>query len=384
MFLFIAFYCYKWRQYLMLKKIIVSTSEDDGNITRSNTQLQLTATRHKRVHSQSATVAIASVQVHSVVSETPLTTIAGMCNEDEQNIDEKEYDNNVHRYLEDIGLGNLYNKERFKKYHCETLMDLRDMRQYELELLGIKSATDKITFVKSIEKLTLRLFFEQDIKLEEYYEIFVEHHFESVSELCDLKRYELRQMQISNIEHQTIILEGIETILINERCINVKPGDPRSIDGDTDLYDQLVPNEDVIQRVIAHVIQCCDDQCGFDIYQVLAIRYYDTNSRAIKGKRWLSKIGIYQEFISLPPFIHALFVFIIVGLAQTVGISVVSFKLLDAYFSEGHFEDICQMEASRWNNVYSLRMLSFIFALTITFYVSILMNKMDHSGLYAI
>eukprot|EP01084_Bolivina_argentea_P249358 417395_1 len=164
---------------------------------------------------------------------------------------------------------------------------------------------------------------------------------------------------------------------------NIEPGDPRRIDNDQELIEQLAEGEDMVQLTLAHAIQCCDDGEGLDIYQILAVRYFDIESRRISGRRPFQKIGCNCEIIAISPFINAAFVSIIVGLAQTIGITVVIWKILYAYF-DGLEDDqeMCVMDAWRWNEVYSLKMLSFLLSLIIAFYVSIVLNNMQHSGLY--
>eukprot|EP01084_Bolivina_argentea_P282944 484457_1 len=164
----------------------------------------------------------------------------------------------------------------------------------------------------------------------------------------------------------------------------VEPGDARRIDDDEDFFKQIVENEDAVQTVIAHAIQCCDDQEGMDIYQVLAIRYHDKQSREIRGRKPFAKIGINIEFVAISPFLQTLFIAIIVGLAQTVGITVVIYKLFMAFFAHAITDEFCSMEAKRWNDVYSLKMLSFLLSLIITFYVSVIMGTIQHSGMYEI
>eukprot|EP01084_Bolivina_argentea_P174180 301707_1 len=180
----------------------------------------------------------------------------------------------------------------------------------------------------------------------------------------------------------------IEMIPINELNINNKEKMEFKygrIDGDKDIVDQLKPNyDDVVQLVLAHAIQCCEDQSGLDIYQVLSMRYYDEESQTVRGIKPFKRCGCHVEFISISPFVKTLLIAIVAALAQTMGISIVIYKLFVSYFSDGITEDLCPMLKSRWNAVYSLKILSFLLSLIITFHISIQIDKMQHSGLYEI
>eukprot|EP01083_Nonionella_stella_P000378 1088_1 len=156
----------------------------------------------------------------------------------------------------------------------------------------------------------------------------------------------------------------------------------RRIDQDTSLAQQVGDHEDVVQLVLYHALKCCEDQDGFDIYQVLALRYYDRESRTIRGRKPFKRIGCDCEVIAVSPFMQAAFIALVIGLAQTFGTSVVVWRLVYPFLQEGITDDTCVMDASRWNALWSLKMLSFIFSLIILFHISIQMNKLEHSGLY--
>eukprot|EP01084_Bolivina_argentea_P130710 230753_1 len=105
--------------------------------------------------------------------------------------------------------------------------------------------------------------------------------------------------------------------------------DIRRLETDRTLIQQLNDNEDAVQLVLKHAIQSCIDQNGFDLYQVLAVRYYNAASRKITGIKPFSKIGINIEFISLSSFSRTVFTAIIIGLTQTFGITVVVYNLME-------------------------------------------------------
>eukprot|EP01084_Bolivina_argentea_P103646 185619_1 len=154
----------------------------------------------------------------------------------------------------------------------------------------------------------------------------------------------------------------------------------RRIDTDKNFAEQLEENEDIIQLMLAHAIASCEEQQGLDVHQVLAIRYYDEQSRQITGTRPFQKIGVNAEFISISPYDRALFIAIVATLSQIMTVTVVVCKLLYRYFTE----EICSMEESRWNDVYSLKMISFLMSLIITFHISIALTNIQHDGLYKI
>ena len=89
--------------------------------------------------------------------------------------------------------------------------------------------------------------------------------------------------------------------------------------------------EDAVQLVLEHATQCSEDQEGFDIYQVLALRYYDNESRSIRDRKPLKRIGIQWKFMSISPFAISLFMGIVVALAQAAGTSIVIWKLMYPY-----------------------------------------------------
>eukprot|EP01084_Bolivina_argentea_P153879 268285_1 len=161
----------------------------------------------------------------------------------------------------------------------------------------------------------------------------------------------------------------------------------RVINQDEEFINQLKYNEDVIQLVLLHAIQCCEDRNGFDIYQCLALRFYDKESRKVRSVRPFYKIGFNAEFIAISPFIRTLLIATIIALAQTLGIGVVVYRLFYQFFTfevNDEFFQVCDMNASRWNELWSLKVLSFLMSLVITFYVSVIMDKMHNGGLYAI
>eukprot|EP01084_Bolivina_argentea_P266657 452356_1 len=187
----------------------------------------------------------------------------------------------------------------------------------------------------------------------------------------------------NDVSNQTNLLQAI---IVNED--NKDDGLNRILDADKDILDELdiKSEEHVIQRVLRHAITSCKNQEGLDIYQVLAIRWYDKDeSRTVKGSKPFKRIGWHIEVISISPFVRTLIIAAIIGFGQTMGISIVIYKLLDAYFSENNgFEDMCKMEALRWEKVFSLRILSFTLSLIVTCYITIAMGTIQHAGLYEI
>ena len=116
-------------------------------------------------------------------------------------------------------------------------------------------------------------------------------------------------------------------------------------------------------------------------------RFYDDESREIHGSRPLLKIGINTEFISISPFAQTLIGAVIVALSQTMGTSIVIFKLWRDFielYKDEEVERICNMDQARWQEVYSFKILSFLMALVLSFYVSRTLENIQHSGLYEI
>eukprot|EP01084_Bolivina_argentea_P130384 230164_1 len=363
---FIIYYLYHCKKYYDSKP---TSKHKAVGTQRSNTQIEMT---HQTVPSQSTKI-------------VPTAGIAKSKGDDDDSKSELGSDvteeKEIQLFFKENEMECFYNEAQLRELRIISLTNLCQINDKALDSLGMNKSEDRNTFLKCINKLSLRLFLERDMdeNLSGYYPNFVDNGFTRLAQFAKIQDFQLFQLGITNESHQIKILNAVQPY-------TVSPGDPRRIDGDKTLYDQLAPKEDVVQRVIAHAIQCCDDQSGFDIYQVLAIRYYDAESRNARPSRPFSKIGIYTEFVSFPPFLQTLMIAIIAGFAQTVGISIVIYKLLMSYFVNGEIgiEGICAMDASRWSEVYSLRMLSFVFSLVITFYVSSVMNAIEHSGLYEI
>eukprot|EP01084_Bolivina_argentea_P028001 52077_1 len=182
----------------------------------------------------------------------------------------------------------------------------------------------------------------------------------------------------------TVKFEENENTSIDQYELKIQP---RRIDGDQSLKEQIQGNvKDAVQLTLAHALQCCEDQEGLDIYQVLAIRFYDEESRKNRATKPFHKIGINLQLVAVSPFFNTVVVAIVVGMSQIIGTSVVIYKLLNSFWmSWDEMDDtICVMDAWRWNMVYSLKILSFLLSLVITFYVSIIMNSLQHSGMYEI
>eukprot|EP01084_Bolivina_argentea_P236760 398039_1 len=164
--------------------------------------------------------------------------------------------------------------------------------------------------------------------------------------------------------------------------------DPRKIDSDKNVMDQLYDNEDVVELVLSHALNYCDAGEGMDIYQILALRYFDKESRFSCGIKPFYQVGLNIECISISPFIQTLIMAIVIAATQTLGVTVVMYKLLVAFYTdlmnEDNMDNICVMDAWRWEEVYSLKILSFLLSLTITFHVGIIIKGIQHSGLYEI
>eukprot|EP01084_Bolivina_argentea_P220615 373865_1 len=156
----------------------------------------------------------------------------------------------------------------------------------------------------------------------------------------------------------------------------------RRIETDRAFAEQLNKNEDAIQLLLKHAIQCCQDQSGFDMYQVLAVRYYDEASRITTSIKPLRKFGINIEFIMLSSCFRAAFTVVIIALTQTFGISVVVYKLIVGYFKDENDDVLCVMESQRWRDVFSLKMLSFLLSLTVSFFIVMMLEGIQHNGLY--
>eukprot|EP01084_Bolivina_argentea_P266656 452353_1 len=211
-------------------------------------------------------------------------------------------------------------------------------------------------------------------------------------QLVPLKSSQTNVTNVIQHEEDSDSNNGTNQTTQNQQSVNTNTDNDdddlnRMLDADKDIYVELDKDsdEDVVQRVIRHAIACCDDQEGLDIYQVLAIRWYDYESRHVRGTRPFKRIGWNIEVVSISPFVRSLLITMIIGFAQTMGISIVIYKLLDAYFSENNgFEDMCKMEALRWEKVFSLRILSFTLSLIVTCYITIAMGTIQHAGLYEI
>eukprot|EP01084_Bolivina_argentea_P008498 15904_1 len=161
--------------------------------------------------------------------------------------------------------------------------------------------------------------------------------------------------------------------------------DIKRIDNDVPVEKQLMPTQDTVQLVLAHAIKCCEDQNGFDIFQVLAVRYYEENSRRVKLAKPFSNMGIDMECMNLSSFFFTVFQAISIGLCQTMGISVVVYKLMYSYIRNTDIKEfVCDMNWVRWQNVFSLKILSLLLSLVITFHIGILMRGIQHNGLYEI
>ena len=115
----------------------------------------------------------------------------------------------------------------------------------------------------------------------------------------------------------------------------------------------------MVQLVLAHAIQCCEEQDGLDIYQVLAVRYYERESRMIRARTPLKRIGSNCECVVISPFSWTFFMCAVVAAAQAGGTSIVIWKLvypvLETLDSGDYaaLQDICIMEEWRWEKVYS-------------------------------
>eukprot|EP01083_Nonionella_stella_P023316 64495_1 len=140
--------------------------------------------------------------------------------------------------------------------------------------------------------------------------------------------------------------------------------------------------EDRIQRCLSHVLGCCEDESGLDIYQLFAIRCMDSESRKMRLFKPFVAFGSDVQLLTVSSYHRALFMVIVIGLLQTMGITVVVYKLFYAYFYQEDVTDQCSMEVDRWNEVYSLKILSFLFSLVITFHISTSMASIEHNGLY--
>ena len=162
-------------------------------------------------------------------------------------------------------------------------------------------------------------------------------------------------------------------------------GEPKRLDGDRHIYEELVGfrkpmanckkqvehnhdeiEEDVIQRVLAHAIQCCVDERDIDIYQVFAIRLYDK----VSGEPRLKNCG-YFDIITVPPFIKTVLIFICCAFVQTVGITTVILGLFFKYFQNEDIDDYCVLDANRWTKAWSLRLLACSLSFIIAYYVTI-------------
>eukprot|EP01084_Bolivina_argentea_P212390 361046_1 len=145
-----------------------------------------------------------------------------------------------------------------------------------------------------------------------------------------------------------------------------------------DQLDEYKKIEDVIQLVVSHALKCACDQSGLDIYQMLALAYYDKSMRRVRSVRPFKMIGVNVEVLELSPFVQTLVSAMVVGLVQTIGISVVAFQQL----SRVSEYDGCIMDLERWNQVYSLKFLCFMLALMITLMNKLYMSGIQHNGLY--
>jgi len=170
----------------------------------------------------------------------------------------------------------------------------------------------------------------------------------------------------------------------SEGAMMIKGVSVRRLDKDLSITEQIDENEDVVQAVLAHSIDCCNENEEFDIYQVLAVRYYHERSRKVTATKPFAKFGYDFEVIKLSPFVQSLFMAFIIGLTQTWGSSVVVYKLWNAYFDDGFNSVECDMTEERWSNVFSLKVLAFLLSLVVTFFISILLKSVKHNGLYEI
>eukprot|EP01084_Bolivina_argentea_P250527 419781_1 len=156
----------------------------------------------------------------------------------------------------------------------------------------------------------------------------------------------------------------------------------RSLDEDKDIYEQLNDNQDVIQLMLAHFINCCEDKEGFDVYQLLSVRYYDDNATIIRANKPFKRIGINIEFVEIPQFVQIVMIVIITAITQTYGLMVVVFGLINAYFEDSVGDEVCVMDADRWNAVIHYKMLAFLLSLIVTFFISQMLTDIQHNGLY--
>jgi len=297
-------------------------------------------------------------------------------------VDEK--DDEILKFFEENDLTEYYDRAILDMNALTTLEALSTINTRQMTQLGLAPDTEEYDkFTECVEKLAVRLFFVNDVKISsKYYNKLFEYGYCDLASLCKVEKHHLHQMGIINRRHQKRILDVIDNVLVSQKQVHIKPGEARMLDNDKTLYEQLALNEDAVQRVIAHALDACDDQAGFDIYQVLAIRYYDSESRNVKPLRPFSNIGINVEIVSFPPYMIAIMAAVVTSLTQTIGISVVIWNLFSSYFADDDDSEVCALEIERWDDVLMLRVLAFLLSLIITFYISTVIGSISHAGLY--
>ena len=116
------------------------------------------------------------------------------------------------------------------------------------------------------------------------------------------------------------------------------------------------------------------------IYQVLAVRMYEKDSRKIHPFAPLERIGIDFECIKLEPLLHSWLMTIVVAIIQTYGLSVVVLGLIGSYL-DGIEGKICVMDEDRWMNVIHYKLLAFFLSLVVTFVIGDKLGEIQDSGL---
>eukprot|EP01084_Bolivina_argentea_P152228 265587_1 len=140
-----------------------------------------------------------------------------------------------------------------------------------------------------------------------------------------------------------------------------------------DPQSNISNKTDIISQLLIECIAGLQDEDGLDIYQVLALRWNEVESRKAKHARPFQKFCCKKRFASIPRRYQSLIMAIIASVAQTIGLTVVVAELIQQHTGDG----FCTSFPSTTNYF-----LSVLLSLMVTFIVIITFQNVQECALY--
>eukprot|EP01083_Nonionella_stella_P217485 780785_1 len=148
---------------------------------------------------------------------------------------------------------------------------------------------------------------------------------------------------------------------------------------DTTTHD-IEDDIDTILAVMNDILDCCDDEEGLDVYQVLAVRKMHNKSLEWTPFKPFKFMGINYTLVQLSKYHQALMASIVVACLQAIGMTIILYSVTFAYFTDPDTSAACQWDGDAWSNSWPFKILAFFWALVITMSITTTLDQVKGSG----